>query len=194
MDALAPSSGPLPSPETSKPVGRGGYIRDWLVTLLIAMTVLLLLNLFVFNLSTVRGHSMQPTLMESQHLFVNKLIYNFHDPGRGDIVILQDPDSKSSSPRFLVKRVIGTPGDVIWVEHNHLYVNGELQNEPYTDSEIEDGDYGPFTVEPGHFFVMGDNRHATGSKDSRYFGSIKPQDLLGRAEFVFWPLSEWKWL
>lgn len=91
MDALAPSSGPLPSPETSKPAGRSGYIRDWLVTLLIAMVVLLLLNLFVFNLSTVRGHSMQPTLMESQHLFVNKLVYNFHDPGRGDIVILNIP-------------------------------------------------------------------------------------------------------
>ncbi|MBE0340195.1 signal peptidase I [Paenibacillus sp. 28ISP30-2] len=194
MDTLAPSSGPLPSPETSKHAGRWSYIRDWLVTLLIAMTVLLLLNLFVFNLSTVRGHSMQPTLMESQHLFVNKLVYNFHDPGRGDIVILQDPDSNPSSPRFLVKRVIGTPGDVIRVEHNHLYVNGKLQNEPYTDSEIEDGDYGPFTVEPGHFFVMGDNRHAAGSKDSRYFGSIKSQDLLGRAELVFWPLSEWKWL
>lgn len=94
---------------------------------------------------------MQPTLMESQHLFVNKLVYNFHDPGRGDIVILKDPDSKLSSPRFLVKRVIGIPGDVIRVEHNHLYVNGELLNEPYTNSDVEDGDYGPFTVEPGHF-------------------------------------------
>ncbi|APB72647.1 signal peptidase I [Paenibacillus polymyxa] len=194
MDALAPSSGPLPSPETSKPAGRSGYIRDWLVTLLIAMVVLLLLNLFVFNLSTVRGHSMQPTLMESQHLFVNKLVYNFHDPGRGDIVILKDPDSKLSSPRFLVKRVIGIPGDVIRVEHNHLYVNGELLNEPYTNSDVEDGDYGPFTVEPEHFFVMGDNRHNAASKDSRYFGSIKSQDLLGRAEFIFWPISEWKWL
>ncbi|MEK4429423.1 signal peptidase I [Paenibacillus sp. FSL M7-0802] len=194
MDALAPSSGPLPSPETSKPAGRSGYIRDWLVTLLIAMVVLLLLNLFVFNLSTVRGHSMQPTLMESQHLFVNKLVYNFHDPGRGDIVILKDPDSKLSSPRFLVKRVIGIPGDVIRVEHNHLYVNGELLNEPYTNSDVEDGDYGPFTVEPEHFFVMGDNRHIAASKDSRYFGSIKSQDLLGRAEFIFWPISEWKWL
>ncbi|KYG92489.1 signal peptidase I [Paenibacillus jamilae] len=194
MDALAPSSGPLPSPETSKQAGRSGYVRDWLVTLLIAMVVLLLLNLFVFNLSTVRGHSMQPTLMESQHLFVNKLIYNFHDPGRGDIVILKDPDSKLSSPRFLVKRVIGIPGDVIRVEHNQLYVNGELLNEPYTNSDVEDGDYGPFTVEPEHFFVMGDNRHIAASKDSRYFGSIKSQDLLGRAEFIFWPISEWKWL
>ncbi|KAF6577902.1 signal peptidase I [Paenibacillus peoriae] len=194
MDALAPSSGPLPSPETSKQAGRSGYIRDWLVTLLIAMVVLLLLNLFVFNLSTVRGHSMQPTLMESQHLFVNKLVYNFHDPGRGDIVILKDPDSKLSSPRFLVKRVIGIPGDVIRVEHNQLYVNGELLNEPYTNSDVEDGDYGPFTVEPEHFFVMGDNRHTAASKDSRYFGSIKSQDLLGRAEFIFWPISEWKWL
>jgi signal peptidase I len=194
VDTLATPSGPLPSPETSKKVNGLGYIRDWLVTILIAMTVLLLLNLFMFNLSTVRGHSMQPTLMESQHLFVNKLVYNFHDPGRGDIVILKDPDSKPSSPRFLVKRVIGIPGDVILVEHNHLCVNGKLQNEPYTDSDIEDGDYGPFTVEPGHFFVMGDNRHAAGSKDSRYFGSIRSQDLLGRAELVFWPLAGWKWL
>lgn len=66
-------------------------------------------------------------------------------------MILKDPDSKLSNPRFLVKRVIGIPGDVIRVEHNHLYVNGELLNEPYTNSDVEDGDYGPFTVEPGHF-------------------------------------------
>lgn len=91
-----------------------------------------------------------------------------------------------------MKRIVGLPGDTIEVRDHHLYVNGEQQAETYTDIEVQDPDFGPITLEPDHFFVMGDNRHEGKSKDSRVFGSITSDQIVGKAEFIFWPFSELK--
>lgn len=156
----------------------------------IATAIMLLLNIFVFNLSMVKGQSMEPTLEDSERLFVDKLVYHFASPKSGDVVVLKDPSTDPDRKMFLVKRVIAEPGDTVEVREHVLYVNGQPKNEPYTDILIQDNDFKPLTLGTDEYFVMGDNRHAGRSKDSRYFGSVKKNQIVGRAEFVFWPISK----
>ncbi|GIO32144.1 MULTISPECIES: signal peptidase I [Paenibacillus] len=165
-------------------------VWDWAKTIVIAFVIMMLLNLFVFNLSMVKGQSMQPTLHERERLFIDKIVYDFKTPSRGEIVVLHDPSNGPDRKEYLVKRVIGVPGDTVEVKNHKLYVNGEPQTEPYTEVEIQDPDFGPLKLDKDHYFVMGDNRHLGASKDSRSFGSVSAKDIVGRAEFIFWPVSQ----
>ena len=164
-------------------------LRDWVRTLAIAALFVLLLHTFVFNLSTVDGRSMEPTLADKMWLFVDKYAYRFGPPERGDVVIFRDPSDDADKKEFLVKRIIGVPGDTIEIRSGQLYRNGELVVEPYTDTKIEDSDFGPLKVEEGRFFVMGDNRRTRASKDSRSFGSVPRGLIQGRADFILWPIA-----
>lgn len=188
---------PEPYPAQSKQTGtdkRGWAAEfwDWAKTIVIAFVIMMLLNLFVFNLSMVRGQSMQPTLVEQERLFIDKIIYDFKSPAHGEVVVLRDPSDGPDKKEFLVKRIIGVPGDIVEVKEHKLYVNGKLKVEPYTEVEIQDSDFGPLKLEKDHYFVMGDNRHAGASRDSRSFGSVKASSIVGRAEFIFWPVTRAK--
>ncbi|UVI30887.1 signal peptidase I [Paenibacillus spongiae] len=193
-------SGGAPKPEAPipdkpdkqrRPAARwASELWDWVRTLSIALTVVLLLHFFVFNLSTVEGQSMEPTLYEGEWLFVNKFSYLIGGPDRGEVVILKDPTNRLEKKEYLVKRVIGVPGDTIEIREGQLYRNGELIVEPYTDTEIEDLDFGPYKVDEGMYFVMGDNRHARASLDSRSFGAVSEDLIRGRADFILWPIAK----
>lgn len=163
---------------------------DWLKTLVIALAVVLVMHFFVFNLSTVEGHSMEPTLTEKEWLYVNKFVYLVGKPKVGDVVILNEPGTGDNEKKFLVKRIVGVAGDRIEVFDKHLYRNGEQVDEPYTDTLIEDMNYGPAVVEEDSYFVMGDNRHARASLDSREFGSVPDELIRGRADYIVWPFKQ----
>ncbi|BBI35764.1 signal peptidase I [Cohnella abietis] len=164
---------------------------DWSKALIVAVVIVLLLRAFVFQLSTVKKISMEPTLHENEWLFINKIAMEFGSLDRGDVVILKDPSEGSDRKEYLVKRIVAMPGDTLEIRSGELYINGNLSVESYTDAKIEDGDYGPTTVSPGHYFVLGDNRHMRASKDSRAFKEV-PEDLIkGRADFIIWPVSRW---
>ncbi|WP_178024147.1 signal peptidase I [Paenibacillaceae bacterium] len=178
-------------PQADGPQSRwAAELWEMLKTIVIAFVIMMLLNVFVFNLSMVKGQSMQPTLEEQERLFVDKLVYRFAHPKRGEVVVLRDPSAHADRRPFLVKRVVAVPGDTVEVRDGELFVNGEPQDEPYTDSTIEDGDVAEVRLGAEEYFVMGDNRHAGRSKDSRYFGSVKEKWIVGRAEFVFWPIAK----
>lgn len=167
-------------------------LLDWTKALVIAFVIVMLLRLFIFQLSTVRSYSMQPTLYERDWLFINKIVYQIGDPKRGDIVVLKDPSDGPGQKEFLVKRVVAGPGDTLEIRGSQLYVNGELTLEAYTDSKIEDGDFGPVKVSEGYYFVMGDNRHLNASKDSRVFNEVPRSAIEGRGDFILWPITRWK--
>ncbi|SFI72139.1 signal peptidase I [Paenibacillus sp. UNC496MF] len=164
---------------------------EWGRTLVVAVVVVLGLHYFVFSLSTVEGRSMQPTLYEKEWLFVNKLSYRTGSPGLGDVVILKDPAPESEREDYLVKRIVGMPGDRIEIRQGELYRNGKLVVEPYTDVLIEDEDFGPVDVPVDHYFIMGDNRHASASRDSRSFQAVPRSAILGRADLILWPITQW---
>jgi signal peptidase I len=132
----------------------------------------------------VGSESMVPTLEVWDRVLINKLAYDLDEPERGDIVLFRSPDGGEDP---LIKRVVGLPGDTILVRHDRLFVNGEPRREPYVNDEFRElqTPYGPREVPEGHVFVMGDNRG--NSQDSRFFGPVPEENLIGEALFRFWP-------
>ncbi|MBO7746569.1 signal peptidase I [Paenibacillus sp. MWE-103] len=161
-------------------------LRDWCVTLGIAITAALLIQNYAFAQTEVKNISMQKTLVDGQRLIEDKLSYHFESPHRGDIVIIDGPESD----KRLIKRVIGLPGDAIdFTEDGHVLVNGKQLVEPYVKGlSYANGMKVPYTVPAKHLFVMGDNRE--NSQDSRMLGPIALSSIEGRAVFRLWPLNK----
>ncbi|MDR3563833.1 MAG: signal peptidase I [Negativicutes bacterium] len=166
----------------------GEEIKDWVISILIAVVLAFFIRYFIVELYMVEGPSMRPTLLNGERLVVNKFIYRFKTPERGDVLVFRFPKDPS---RDFIKRVIAIPGDTIEIKDSRVFLNGQLQNEPY----ILERSRIPFplkTVPEGHIFVMGDNRN--NSEDSRFSDvGFVPFDLIkGKAIFVFWPLDQLK--
>ena len=131
----------------------------------------------------VGSESMVPTLEVWDRVLINKLAYDVGEPKRGDIVLFVSP-AGGEDP--LIKRVVGLPGDEVAVRRGRLFVNGEPQREPYTNKKFPDASsFAQTTVPKDHVFVMGDNR--ANSQDSRVFGPVPEENLIGEALFRFWP-------
>ncbi|MCS6886137.1 MAG: signal peptidase I [Acidobacteriota bacterium] len=141
---------------------------------------------FVVQPVKVEGTSMLPRLHDGERIFVNKFIYQFSKIERGDIVVFWYPKNPSQS---FIKRVIGLPGDEIRITNGKLYINNQLQVEPYISAEYNShptpNKY--WVVDEHHYFVMGDNRDA--SNDSRSWGLVPEKYIYGKAVFRYWPLS-----
>jgi signal peptidase I len=166
----------------------GEEIKDWVVSILIAVILAFFIRYFIVELYMVEGPSMRPTLVNSERLVVNKFIYRFKEPERGDILVFKYPRDQS---RDFIKRVIAIPGDTIEVKEGRVFVNGQLLNENYI-LERTRGSYPLSTVPEGHIFVMGDNRN--NSEDSRFkdVGFVPYTLIKGKAVMVFWPLDHIK--
>ncbi|PTM56447.1 signal peptidase I [Desmospora activa] len=160
-------------------------IAPWLRTVFLAISFALVVNQFGLALSVVNGTSMEPTLEDGDRLLINKFHFMVNEPQRGDVVTFKDP---TRNGRYLVKRVVGVPGDRIEIRDHTLIRNGKKEHEPYINTEIEDGDYGPIVVKEGHVFVMGDNRQQYASRDSRYksVGQVPNRLIEGKVEFILW--------
>jgi signal peptidase I len=173
-------------PSTSRHVARG--LRGILETIVPAIIIALLINLFVAQATRVYGLSMEPTLHTEQRLVVEKISYNswlhLRSPQRGDVVVLR----VNGADELLIKRVIGLPGDQIEIRNGQVFVNGEVLDEPYVVLPAS-GDYSRVDVPPLHLFLLGDNRDF--SNDSRTFGPIPMKDIVGRAWFSYWPPESW---
>lgn len=166
----------------------GEEIKDWVVSILIAVVLAFFIRYFIVELYMVEGPSMRPTLVNSERLVVNKFIYRFKQPERGEILVFKYPRDQS---RDFIKRVIAIPGDTIEVKDGRVFVNGQLLNENYI-LERTKGSYPLSTVPEGHIFVMGDNRN--NSEDSRFkdVGFVPYSLIKGKAVMVFWPIDHIK--
>jgi signal peptidase I len=162
----------------------GGLVRDVVGTILPAVLIALLIHVFLAQATRVYGQSMQPNLHTNERLVVEKLGYRFHGPRRGDVVVLHDP---SGGSELLIKRVIGLPGERVTIADGRVFIDGVELEEPYLDQETE-GSGRSWMVPPLQVFVMGDNRQA--SRDSRSFGTVGRDQIIGRALFRYWPLDQ----
>lgn len=157
-------------------------LRELVQTVLPAVLLAAVIHLFLAQATRVYGQSMEPNLHTNQRLIVEKISYRFHGPQRGDIVVLRQPGCDDCE--LLIKRVIGLAGEEISVHDGQVYVDGEPVQEPYLIQPTT-GHFGPVRVPPLHVFVMGDNRGA--SNDSRVFGPVSREEILGRAWVSYWP-------
>jgi signal peptidase I len=164
---------------------------EWIKALGIAIALAFLIRTFLFAPFIVEGESMETTLHNEEKLVVNKAIYYLSEPKRGDIIVFH-----AEAKRDYIKRVIGVAGDTVEMRNDKLYINGKEVDEPYLAEKREEAkqqglqlneDFGPVKVPEGQIFVMGDNR--LNSRDSRAIGPVDLEKVVGRAEFVFWPLK-----
>lgn len=163
-------------------------LLDYLKMIAIVVVVVFVLNEFVVINARIPSESMENTIMTGDQIFGNRLAYKFNDPARYDIVIFRYPDDRK---QFFIKRIIGLPGETVNIADGKVYIDGS--ETPLDDSfcpELPLGDYGPYVVPAGHYFMMGDNRNY--SKDSRSWENtyVPLEDILGKAALRYWPLSQ----
>ena len=171
---------------------------DWLsireliidsLKLIIVIIIILFLMLYVVSVTQVVGSSMSPTLKDEEVLILNKFQYRFFDIKRGDIVSLDYEDTK-----YLIKRIIGLPGETVKIVNNQLYINDKIYEEylandlNYDDFSLTDLGYSK--IPEDMYLVLGDNRE--NSLDSREIGLIKKEDINGKISLRIWPLNKIK--
>ena len=181
---------------------RGRWALEWLVVLGIALVLAIGVRMYVAQMFYIPSGSMLPTLQVGDRIIVDKLSYHLHTVSRGDVVVFKRPPLEEADYPDLVKRVIGLPGDTIAAVQGRITINGKPLAEPWLPtpppetlpSPLSDpfSLNHPYTVPSGEYYVMGDNR--TDSEDSRYFGPIPANLIVGKMVFRAWPLSGQTWL
>ncbi len=157
------------------------FLKDVLVVIVVAALISVMIKPII-----VKGSSMYPTLQNDDYLLVSKQAYTLGEPERGDIVVF--PHIEGDGEKVLyIKRVIGAPGDHIEIEDGNVYVNGVQQKEEYIHGNYTDGDV-DFVVPEDELYVLGDNRG--NSADSRFFGTIGTEEVVGTAFVRLYPLNK----
>jgi signal peptidase I len=169
--------------ESSSGSGFWRFFRDVLETLVLAIFLFLAINAVSARIR-VDGSSMVPTLSDGQFVMVNKLAYRLGGPSHGDVVVFHYPRDPEQE---YIKRIIGLPGDTVEMMGGHVYVNGQIIEEPYIAADARNT--GEWQVPGDHVFVLGDNRN--NSQDSRNFGTVSMSEMIGKAIFIYWPPTDW---
>ena len=164
-----------------------GSAKDWIFALSVSVVLAILIRIFLLEPTYVSGPSMQDTLRTGDKVLVNKVVYKFTSPSRGDIIVFHATPKKD-----LIKRVIGLPGETVEAKNGRVYVNGVSLSEPYLGPNVTTKDFPPVKVPKDCVFVLGDNRDD--SADSRILGSIPISQIVGRSELVYWPLNHLRFL
>jgi signal peptidase I len=181
----------------------------WITELIVIVMVVLLIRVFVAQAYNIPSGSMKPTLLVGDFILVNKLVYRFSEPKRGDIVVFKYPIDPNID---FIKRIVALPGEQVEVRNNQVFINGkplplievgrgeengvrkviyeEVMPEGikhkvqfYEDFPFSKRDFGPVVVPPNHYFVMGDNRD--NSEDSRYWGFLPRENIVGKAFVIY---------
>ena len=164
-------------------------VREVIETIVLTLLMFLVIRFAVQNFN-IEGHSMEPSLHDQELILVDKWTYLFHPPSRGDVIVFIAPPQPSQD---YIKRVIGVPGDVITIQNANVIVDGVPLKEIYVDPRnqggtFEDRNIVNMVVPPNDYFVLGDNR--ANSSDSRVWGFVPKQNIIGRAAVVYWPLQQ----
>lgn len=161
---------------------------EWILVIGGALVVALLIKTFLFQAFYIPSESMEPTLIDRDRVIVNKLSYRLHDVNRGDLVVFDRPPNEPPTEiDELIKRVIALGGETVEARQGEIFIDGRRLEEPYLAERASSGSFGPVLVPDGHVFVMGDNRN--NSRDSRVFGPIDEDLIVGRAFVRVWPLG-----
>lgn len=168
-----------------------GFIKETLSVVIIAFVLAMILRNFVIEGREIPTGSMLQTVQLQDRVWVNRFIYRFIEPQRGDVVMFDPPESLKSPTPYL-KRVIGLPGETVEIKNQKVYINGVALIEPYV-SEPMNYEFGPVVVPENCLFVMGDNRN--NSFDSHEWNAWLTEDrLMGKALGIYWPLKDIKLL
>ena len=193
-------------PQPSVPKNGQGLqlVREWATVLIVALVIAITVRSLILQQFYISGPSMEATMFQDNRVLVNKLSYRLHDIHRGDVVVFDrvTVDSEVVQHDDLIKRVVGLSGETISIRDCQVFIDGKLLAEPYlsdydlAQSSLDDRCRVPVMeatlIPENHLFVMGDNRPQ--SFDSRMFGSIEQNLVVGRAFVIIWPFGATKFL
>jgi len=167
------------------------FIKDTSKSIIFVIAILFIIQ-YVFSITKVVGDSMHPTLKDEELFILGKINYRLTKVKRGDIISLKYADTK-----YLIKRVIGLPGDEVHIKDNTLYINNEKFEESYISDDLKYEDFslkdlGYDKIPKDMYLVLGDNRE--NSLDSRKIGLINKKDIIGKIVMRFWPINRIKFL
>jgi signal peptidase I len=172
------------TPTAQPPEARPSHaVLDVIETLLLALVLFLGMNLITARIR-VEGPSMKPTLHNGEYVLVNRLAYKWAQPHQGEVIVFRFPRKPSQE---YIKRVIGLPGDEVYITNKQVFINGHLVEEPYIAEAPQY--YGTWRVPENSLFVLGDNRND--SSDSHDWEYVPMQNVVGKALVVYWPPSAW---
>lgn len=181
------------SPDLDNPKGESlkSFVKEIIQVALIALLIVAPIRIFIAQPYLVAGASMDPSYATGHYIIVDQITYNFQDPKRGDVVVFKYPKDPS---KFFIKRIIGLPGEMVSLKQgvpfitNEEYPEGFTFAEPYLSQENQKIETLEITLSEGNYFVMGDNRK--GSSDSRLWGSLDEDLIMGRAILRVLPIKE----
>lgn len=173
----------------------GNFLLEFIQSIVLALSVFVLLYLFVAQPNEVKGSSMYPNFKDKEYLLTEKISYQLGNPERGDVVIFKAPPSEpcAADECEYIKRVIGVPGDRVMVSEGDVYVNGNKLDQGFLPEPVytSPGDYMQEGIErvvpDGQYLCFGDNR--PNSRDGREFGPINRKLIVGKAFMKYWPIS-----
>lgn len=166
----------------------GTHFADFIQTLVVFGAIFALIYLFIAQPHKVSGLSMFPTFDNGDYIMTDKITYRFRDPERGDVVVLKNPRDESQD---FIKRIVGLPGETIEVSNNRIIINETLLKEDYLSKGVitTPGNFlsesESVKIPENQYVVMGDNR--THSSDSREWGGITQEEIVGKVFFRYWP-------
>ena len=168
--------------------GVRGWVKDIAVAVIIAVVVLQFIKPTV-----VREHSMEPTFHSNDYLFLSKQAYRFGEIKRGDIIVFKsDLELKNGKKKFLIKRVVGLPNEVITIRDGQVYIDGKLLKEKYLKGAATPGEVTNLKIPKDCVFAMGDNRgNSLDSRDPKV-GCVETDRILGKAFLRLYPFTDIK--
>ena len=174
--------------------GQRTALRENIESLIWAAAIALVIRTFIMAPFKIPSGSMHPTLLEGDRILVNKFLYRFQEPHRGDIIVFRYPEDRK---RPFIKRLAAVGGDTVEIRDGHILVNGQLLDSAAifaTNHYYNQGAFGQegqaVRVPAGEYFVLGDN--SMSSHDSRFWGFVPRPLLIGRAMCIFWPVTRWR--
>lgn len=169
-------------------------IFQWVLCLIIVVALVFVFRNFVFQRNRIDGNSMETTFSDGDGIIVEKLSYELGNPKRFDVIVFYPFGKKEGD--YFIKRIIGMPGEIIQIREGKIYINGEILEEDYGNSLIDYSGIAeqPYKIDDGKYFVMGDNRIADESFDSRYeeIGAVDRKLIGGKAILRISPISKFK--
>lgn len=169
----------------------GSFFLDLIEITVMAMAIFVVVYLFLFQPHSVQGNSMLPNFHNKEYILTDKVSYRFSQPQRGDVIIFKAPGNEDYE---YIKRIVGLPGEQVKISEGKVYINDQLLNELYLPADLptRPGFFaaeGKAVIIPANqYFVLGDNR--LHSSDSRDWGPVPQQNIVGKAWFRYWPMDQ----
>lgn len=165
------------------------FLKELPILIITAVILAWLIKTYVVQPFYIPSGSMEPTLYPGDRVLVNKFIYRFQQPEPGSIVVFVPPGNTNKD---FIKRIIAVEGQEVEVRDGKVYVNGKVKSESYIISMYDSNGYGPERIPLNNVFVMGDNR--PNSQDSRVFGPLSEDSIVGKAFMIYWPFQRFRLL